>query len=220
MTWFAFHGYPTIDEAGAQEKELVAFGFHGYATQAEANAHPNSVNALQKAIVNAAEADYAAALQEQAQPGGANASNPLGAAIQGSGLAPLVDIGQFFHTLREGKTWTRVAEVAVGGILVYAGVRALTSGSTVNRGVRNATSTVTKPVRKTAKSAVKVAVPEVRLARRTAAKRVAPKTTARVAAHRQQVAKYGQKKPYSAPTRTTSRRVTHIYHHKVGPKTP
>jgi hypothetical protein len=216
VTWFAFHGYPTIDEAGAQEKELVAFGFHGYATKAEADAHPNSVNALQKAIVNAAEADYAAALKEQAQPGGPNASNPVDAAVQGSGLAPLVDIGQFFHALTEGKTWTRVAEVAVGSILVYAGVRALASGSTVNRGVRNATSTVTKPVRRTTKAAVKVAVPEVRLARRTAAKRVAPKTTARVAAHRQQVAKYGAKKPYSAP-KSSGPRVSHIYHHKAAP---
>jgi hypothetical protein len=202
MTWFAFKGYPTINEAGVQEKELAAFGFHGYATQAEANAHPNSVNALTKSIVDAAVADYAAAVSEQAQPGGANAGNPVAAAVQGSGLAPLVDVGQFFHALTEGKTWTRVAEVAVGGILVYAGVRALTSGSTVNRGVRNAGSTVTKPVRKTAKRAVKIAAPEARFATRVAAKRTAPKTTARIAAHRAQVRRYGQ--PYGQPPRRVS----------------
>jgi hypothetical protein len=199
VTWFAFKGYPTIDEAGVQEKELVSFGFHGYATQAEANAHPNDVNVFQKPLVNAAEEDYATALKEQAQPGGANASNPVAAAVQGSGLAPLVDVGQFFHALTEGKTWTRVAEVAVGGILVYAGVRALAQGSTVNRGVRNATSTVTKPVRKTAKATVRIAAPEVRLGTRVAAKRVAPKTTSRIAAHRQQVRRYGQ--PYGRPPR-------------------
>jgi hypothetical protein len=203
MTWFAFHGYPTIDDAGIQEKNLVAFGFHGYSTQAEANAHPNSVNALQKAIVNAAEADYAAAVKEQAQPGGANASNPVAAAVQGSGLAPLADIGQFFHALTEGKTWTRVAEVAVGGILVYAGVRALAQGSTVNRGVRNATSTITKPARKTTKAAAKIVVPEVRLASRVTAKRAAPKTTARIAAHRTQVHRYGQ--PYGQQPRRARR---------------
>src|SRR5258708_21183047 len=76
MTWFAFHGYGTIDEAGVQEKQLVAAGFHGYATKAQAEANPNSANLLQKLLVNAAEADYQAALKTQAQPGAQNPSTP------------------------------------------------------------------------------------------------------------------------------------------------
>lgn len=207
MTWFAFHGYPTINEAGAQEKELVAFGFHGYNTEREANAHPNSVNFLTKYIVDLAEADYAAAQKTHSAPGEANASNPWAQATQGAGLAPLADIGNFFHALVQPHTWARVGEVVLGGILIYAGVKALSSGSTVNRGVRSAGSTVTKPVRK----AAKIAVPEARLAGRVAAKRVAPKTTKRVAAHRAQVRKYGAKQPYVP-------RETHIYHHRVKPK--
>jgi hypothetical protein len=148
-------------------------------------------------------------------PVNANPSNPLG------GLA---DIGNFFHELSEGATWERVGEVLLGGILVYAGIRALTHGSTVaGSGARKA---ATSPVKKAAKAAVTVAAPEARLATRVAAKRVAPKTTRRVAVHRENVRKYGAKKPYSPPKpRVSTPRVSHtvreshIYHHK-GPKKP
>lgn len=83
MTWFAFKGYGTVDVAGVQEKDLTAAGFHGYATEAQANANPNSVNILQKVLVNEIELDYQTALKTQSQPGGANASNPLAQAEQG-----------------------------------------------------------------------------------------------------------------------------------------
>jgi hypothetical protein len=135
-----------------------------------------------------------------------------------STTSALGEVGDFFHRITEGQTWVRVGEVALGGILLYAGIRALASGSpAVGSGARK---TVTKPVRKTATRVASVAVPEARLATRVAAKRVAPKTTGRVAAHRTRVAKYGAKKPYSppvkrqpAPPRVTTR-VSHIYHHK------
>lgn len=141
--------------------------------------------------------------------GGVHLPNPL------SGVDA---IGDFFSRLTEPQTWTRVGEVLLGGILVYVGVRALSQGSpTVGSGARK---TATKPVRKVAKAAVTVAAPEARVASRALAKRAAPKTTARVAAHRAHVQKYGQKKPYQAPApRPPTVRISHIHHHKAG-KTP
>lgn len=107
----------------------------------------------------------------------------------------LADVGDFFHRLTEKQTWARVGEVAVGGILLIAGLRALSSGSpAVGAGARKAAA---RPVRKVAKTTAKVVVPEARLVTRTTAKRVAPKTTARVAAHREARATYGAKKPYT-----------------------
>lgn len=120
----------------------------------------------------------------------------LGAQVKSEGLpgTPLVGlaaIGDFFHRLTEKQTWARVGEVAVGGILLIAGLRALSSGSpAVGSGARKSAA---KPVKRVAK----VVVPEARLAGRVAAKRTAPKTTARVAAHRTRVRKYGAKRPVS-----------------------
>lgn len=133
-------------------------------------------------------------------------------------LTGVAAIGDFFHRLTEKQTWVRVAEVGFGVILVYAGVRALAHGSTVaGSGAR---SSVTKPVKKTVKRVATVAAPEARLATRTVAKKAAPKTTARVSAHRERVAMYGAKKPYKPPPpRKPTVRVSHIYHHK-GPAKP
>lgn len=137
-------------------------------------------------------------------------------------FAPLAEIGDFFHRLTEGETWVRVGEVALGGIIVYAALRGLTRGSsTVGAGAR---SKITKPVSKVAKGVATVAVPEARVAYRAGAKRVAPKTTARVAAHREHVAKYGQKKPYKPPApkppRVTYRvsTITHVRANAPKPK--
>ena len=107
----------------------------------------------------------------------------------GGGIA---DVGDFFHRLTEPQTWTRVAEVGVGGILLFAGIKALTHGAGSDVAVKSAT----KPVRSTSAKVAKVVVPEARLAGRIAAKKAAPKTTARIAAHRAQVKKYGAKTPY------------------------
>ena len=119
------------------------------------------------------------------------------------GLTGIDAIGDFFHRLTEGETWTRVGEVVLGVILLYAGVKALT-------GAGSATKAASSPVKKAAKAGASIAVPEARLASRVAAKRIAPKTTSRVAAHRTQVAKYGGKSP--------AVRESHIYHHKAGKK--
>lgn len=150
-------------------------------------------------------------------PNGAPPGGPLKGAlghdiVQGAGLAPLASVGDFFHRLTESQTWIRVGEVIGGGIVVYVGLRALASGSsTVGTGARKA---VTKPVSRTAKKAITIAAPEARLATRVAAKRVAPKATARVATHRAKVEKYGARKPYRTPApRQPTVRVSHIYHH-------
>jgi hypothetical protein len=106
-------------------------------------------------------------------------------------LTGLAAIGDFFHKITLPQTWTRVAEVGVGGILLYAGLRALGHQTSPNVATKHAV----RPVRKVARTTAKVVVPEARLAGRVAAKRAAPKTTARVAAHRAQVRKYGARRP-------------------------
>lgn len=143
MTWFAFKGYyndNAVDIAGSQEKEAVALGFHGYATEAAAAAAPNSVNILNSWAVNEIVADYKAALAEQAQPGGANASNPAAAGLAGAkaaakaageaaaGAIPgVAQIGDFFGSLGQANTWVRVAQVALGLILIAVGLARITS---------------------------------------------------------------------------------------------
>lgn len=166
MTWFAFKGYGVIDVAGIQEKNLVGWGFHGYSTQAQATAHPNSVNLLQKPLVDTAIADYKQAVKEKAQPGGPNASNPLAATLQASNLGGLNAIGDFFNRLTQPNTWLRIGEFAAGGLLIYMGLTAAMRGTDAQQ----ATQSVTKPVKK----AVDLA-PPVRNAKiaRSAGKRVA-----------------------------------------------
>lgn len=154
-----------------------------------------------------------AAAETFAHKGQGNLPGPTGP--PGSPLSGIQNVGDFFHRLTEQSTWIRVGEVIGGGILLFIGVRALAHGSsTVGAGARK---TVTKPVRRVAKTAITVAAPEARYAGRVAAKRVAPKTTAKVSAHRAKVAKYGQKKPYRPPEPRPARqptvRVSHIYHH-------
>jgi hypothetical protein len=177
MTWFAFKGYTTINLTGIEEKNAVALGFHGYSTEAEANANPNSVAIWQKAALNVLETESAVPSVTSLIPGGSE----------------LGDIGDFFHRLTESSTWIRVGEVIFGGIILWAGVKALTSQTAVGAAASGAKNVAKKPV----KAAAKVAVPEARYGTRLAAKRVAPKTTRRVAAHRAQVKQYGGKRPYN-----------------------
>jgi hypothetical protein len=203
--WFYndISGVVRFDQGASYYADVLAralgTGWHGpYKTQALADAHAGVQGA--KAI---------------------NSSNPLDAArniLQNAvpGAGSVADVGDFFHRLTEPQTWTRVGEVALGGVLVYAGVRALTQGSTtVGAGARKS---ATRPVRKVASGVASVAVPEARLASRAVAKKAAPKTTARVAAHREQVRVYGGKTPFRPPAppkpRQPTVRVSHIYHHK------
>jgi len=139
MTWFAFKGYNSgkaVDIAGSQEKEAVTFGFHGYGSEAEAEKKPNSVNLLTSWFVNAIIADYAAALKEQAQPGGKNANilNPgtalkAGESYVANSIPGLATIGDFFGRLSQGTTWIRVGEVLLGALLIMSGVMKLSGAS-------------------------------------------------------------------------------------------
>jgi len=100
-------------------------------------------------------------------PGGANPGGSLENNLTANTpLAPLGSIGDFFHRLTEKETWTRVGEVALGGILIYAGIRALSSGTAAGVATKHATA----PVKKVAKTVTKVAAPEVRYGARIAKK--------------------------------------------------
>lgn len=153
-----------------------------YPTQAAAEAAASRLNG---AVTSAA---------SNANPANTTPQQAIAGAIPG-----VTDIGDFFHRLSEGETWTRVAEVALGGIILYAALRGMTGGAQAAR------SAPAKPV----KAVAKVAAPEVRYGAKIAAKRVAPKTTARAAAHRNTV------RASNARPKTT--RVSHVYHHKAKP---
>jgi hypothetical protein len=132
----------------------------------------------------------------QGAPPGGDLKGALGHdVVQGAGLAPLTSIGDFFHRLTESQTWIRVAEVIGGGLVLFIGVRALTSQTAVS----TATKSVTRPAKKVVRAGASVAVPEYKAARRVS--------------HARKIA-VERAKP-SAP------RTSHIYHHRapVKPKT-
>jgi hypothetical protein len=132
VTWFAFHGYPTIDLAGSQEKEATSIGFHGYSTQAEAEANPNSVNIVQAPILNMLETDYSYAVRAHEQPGGNHATLTPGNVLAGTGDAA----GNYAAQVAKdalGSGWSltfgntggllgRIIKVTLGAILLIAGI--------------------------------------------------------------------------------------------------
>jgi hypothetical protein len=115
------------------------------------------------------------------------------------------DIGDLAHRLTEASTWVRVGEVAVGVIILWAGIRAMTSGTppvrTATAPARAAGRATGRTATRAGKAAATAAAPEIRTGARVAAKRIAPKTTKRVAAHREYTRTYGAKKPYQPSTR-------------------
>jgi hypothetical protein len=171
LEWQNDQGQPGFDSA---QFKLIG----GFNTKAEAQTAADKFNNLPEPKK----------LQQAGIPTAPDLPNPL------SGVNA---IGDFFQRLTQPATWTRVGEVLLGGILVYVGVRALAHGA----GSSPAARPVTKPAKATAAKVAKVVVPEARLATRVVAKKAAPKTTARVASHRAQVAQYGQKRPVSSKPR-------------------
>lgn len=139
MTWFAFKGLnggKAIDLAGIQEKDAVVNGFHGYATEAQAEANPNSVNPITQIEADLLIADYNTAVSQGAQPGGPNASNPIGAAATGiansTGIGSAINnIDDFFAKLKDANTWLRIGEVLLGVLLIAASVGKLTGANNV-----------------------------------------------------------------------------------------
>jgi hypothetical protein len=112
VTWFAFrNGHPDIEAAGLEEKQLVGALFHGYSTKAQADQHPNSVNPIQQSFLFSLDAQHAGHAAASDVSGGLNA------------------IGDLAHRLTESQTWVRVGEAMAGLLLLYVGLKALTSGT-------------------------------------------------------------------------------------------
>jgi hypothetical protein len=97
-----------------------------YATQAQANAAIPGIQKAEPAPGAAAEAEQSAT---------AAISNPLDY---------LEDVGDFFHRLTEAATWERVGEIALGVLLLYIGVKALSQGTPVGGAAKKGSSTSKK----------------------------------------------------------------------------
>jgi len=107
---------------------------------------------------------------------------PVTAGIPGPGtgnpLAPLADIGDFFHRISEPNTWVRIGEVALGAILVYAGVRAMSTYNPVAAGVRKGVKAPVSGTKKVAKKAATL-TPAGRAAKAAKLAPKGPRTTIR-----------------------------------------
>ena len=117
MTWYAFHGYPTLNADAELSTQLGLAGFHGYATESAANAHPNSVNIFSKWIVDEAEAQSSAVHQV------------LGAAdTTGHAVTSSVDIaGKIIDFIKQPGIYVRGAEILAGLLVLYIGLKATVS---------------------------------------------------------------------------------------------
>jgi hypothetical protein len=162
----------TTEESATKPKG--AYGGKSYPTQHAAQVEATKLNNSESGLAPAASAAANAA-----------ASGTL------SGLNSLAG------NLTNSHTWERVAEFVVGVILMYVGIKALATPGGASVAQQNLKKTAKNVVFGPPKKIAKVAAPEVRVASRVAAKRVAPKATARVARHREYVKQYGTKKPYS-----------------------
>jgi hypothetical protein len=110
---------------------------------------PAGAKQLQGPFATKAEAEKAADAWLPGGTTGSGVAHDIGAAV-----TPLAAIGDFFHRLTEQQTWVRVGEVVAGGIVLFIAVKALVHQS----GAAKATRPVTKPVTRTAKKAITVAV--------------------------------------------------------------
>jgi hypothetical protein len=138
MTWFdiQYQGVTYVENlTGSDEKVLVGLGFHGYATQLEARAHPNHANYFQMLIAaNILAGHPTGGVNTPGAPAIANIAS--GAGTVATAENPLVAVGDFFHRLTEAQTWVRVAEFAVGAMLIYVGIKAVASPEPVIRGAK------------------------------------------------------------------------------------
>jgi hypothetical protein len=110
-------------------------------------------------------------------------------------LAPLADIGDFFHRLTEGSTWVRVGEVLGGLLLVYVAIKAITTPGGVpvaSRGVKNTAVSIGKKIPGPTRKAVR-AVSETDIRRRERAVGI------RARHARQGPAPEGRSAPYVIP---------------------
>jgi len=132
MFWVAFKGYnngKAISLGSVEQLEAEAYGMHGYPTETKAEANPNSVNALEKAQVNAW---IVAANDITGNP----VKDVKHAASAAEGAVPgIADIGGFFRDLGSANTWIRLGKVILGAVLITVGVVKLTGADKTIGGI-------------------------------------------------------------------------------------
>lgn len=94
-----------------------------FATQAQAQNEISTGAPTLQQVGEPAAVDVAGAASNAAQ----TVSDPLNY---------LADVGDFFHRLTEAATWERVGELAVGAILLYIGIHALTQGTQAGKAAK------------------------------------------------------------------------------------
>jgi hypothetical protein len=157
MTWYAFTGDGHVyDLEGIANSSLVATGAHGYATEAEAIAHRNATpSALQASLLAGFVTDasspvgggLAGVIQViDTSPSGAQTgtvspvSNPL-TSVAGDW------VGGITKWLGQGNIWLRAAEIGVGIMLIYIGLKAsVTPGGAAKAGKQTFSTTMKKAV--------------------------------------------------------------------------
>jgi hypothetical protein len=106
MPWFNIGGASAVQATGIAETPYTVSGIPGYATQAQAQAHP----------LNTEQAARLAAVDPAAVATGA------GKAV----ASKITSVDQFVQALGSASLWIRVAETALGILLIIAGVAKLT----------------------------------------------------------------------------------------------
>lgn len=76
------------------------------------------------------------------------------------------DIGSFFHALGEKSTWIRVGEVLAGAVVLYAGLKSLTSGTPVGEAAKQTTGAAKKATNVIPQARAARAVRQAKTARR------------------------------------------------------
>jgi hypothetical protein len=128
--WYAFKGYnnnKAINAGQFDSIELNALGFHGYMTEALADAKPNSVPGFPNPLAAVAIPVVNAAIND-ANNARDVSSAPANAAKAATGAVPDVASG-IINFIKQGTIWERVVEVAIGGMLLYVGLKAMTGVS-------------------------------------------------------------------------------------------
>jgi hypothetical protein len=126
---------PTYDyfygtQAAAKAKAATAVEV----TTQPAISGPFATEAQAKAAVASGSAKTPAVTVNPLTANGVSITNPLDY---------LEDVGDFFHRLTEAATWERVGEVAVGVLLLYIGVKALTQNTAVGTASKKTSSAAT-----------------------------------------------------------------------------
>lgn len=130
MFWVAWKGYnggKAVSLGTLEQGEAEAYGMHGYPTAAQAEAKPNSVNAVEKAQVNA----WIVAANDITGNPGADAKHAAAAAANAAASTLLGTLADFLGlptgTKIKGKDLAiRGAKIIVGSILIVVGLVKLT----------------------------------------------------------------------------------------------